>query len=297
MSNLNDLTIIIVTYKTKDEILFDCINSIKKEIKIINVENSNNISHKNKIEKKYSNVNVILSGENLGYGSANNLGLKNSKTRYVLISNPDVEHNKDFFDEINFYLKGDTEFSIIGPSYNDEKTHSSYGSLDRSTIAKEFDKFFLKEVGYVIGCSMLLDTKNIKTNSYFDENFFLYFEEADLCRRVKNKGGKVFASSKLFITHLGNKGSTSTDSRYEIESEMIRSWHWMWSTFYYHKKHSGYLTALRLMFGKLVRAFCKMVMFSLLYNKKKQSMYYARFSGLLNAMIGKKSWYRIEYFD
>ena len=147
MSNLNDLTIIIVTYKTKDEILFNCINSIKKEIKIINVENSNNISHKNKIEKKYSNVNVILSGENLGYGSAYNLGLKNAKTRYVLISNPDVEHNKDFFDEINFYLKGDTEFSIIGPSYNDEKTHSSYGSLDGSTIAKEFDKFFLKEVG------------------------------------------------------------------------------------------------------------------------------------------------------
>ena len=89
MSNLKDLTIIIVTYKTKEEILFNCINSIKKEIKIINVENSNNISHKNKIEKKYSNVKVILSGENLGYGSANNLGLKNAKTRYVLISNPD----------------------------------------------------------------------------------------------------------------------------------------------------------------------------------------------------------------
>jgi GT2 family glycosyltransferase len=297
MSNLNDLTIIIVTYKTKDEILFDCINSIKKEIKIINVENSNNTSHKNKIEKKYSNVKVILSGKNLGYGSANNLGLKNSKTRYVLISNPDVEHNKDFFDEINFYLKGDTEFSIIGPSYNDEKTHSSYGSLDGSTIAKEFDKFFLKEVGYVIGCSMLLDTKNIKTNSYFDENFFLYFEEADLCRRVKTKGGKVFCSSKLFITHLGNKGSTSTDPKYEIESEMMRSWHWMWSTFYYHKKHSSYLNAFSLMYGKLVRAFFKMIIFSLFYNKKKQKMYYARLSGLFSAMIGKKSSYRIKSLE
>jgi len=297
MSNLTDLTIIIVTYKTKEEILFNCINSIKKEIKIINIENSNDISHKNKIEKKYENVKVILSGKNLGYGSANNLGLKNAKTRYVLISNPDVEYNKDFFDEINFYLKGNIDFSVIGPSYNNENIHSSYGSLDGSIIKKEFNEFFLKEVGYVIGCSMLLDTKNIQTNSYFDENFFLYFEEADLCRRVKIEGGKVFASSKLFITHLGNQGSTSTDSRYEIESEMIRSWHWMWSTFYYHKKHSGYLTALRLMFGKLIRAFFKMIMFSLLYNKKKQSMYYARFSGLLNAMIGKKSWYRIKHFD
>ena len=48
MSNLSDLTVIIVTYKTKEEILFNCINSIKKEIKIINVENSSDISHKKK---------------------------------------------------------------------------------------------------------------------------------------------------------------------------------------------------------------------------------------------------------
>ena len=295
MSNLNDLTVIIVTFKTKEEILFNCINSIKKEIKIINVENSNDTSHKNKIENKYENVKVILSGKNLGYGAANNLGLKNAKTRYVLISNPDVEYSKDFFDELKFYLNNNIQFSIIGPLYNDETTHLSYGNLDGSINKSEFNNFFLKEVGYVVGCSMLFDTKNIHT--IFDENFFLYFEEADLCKRISINGGKVFCSSKLFITHLGYKGSISTDPKYDIEAEMIRSWHWMWSTFYYHKKHSGYLTALRLMFGKLVRAFFKMIMFTLLYNKKKQSMYYARFSGLLNAMIGKKSWYRIKYFD
>ena len=55
---------------------------------------------------------------------------------------------------------------------------------------------------------MLLDTKNINTN-YFDENFFLYFEEADFCKRIKVKGGKIFTSSKLLITHLGNKRLTS----------------------------------------------------------------------------------------
>ena len=295
MSNLNDLTIIIVTFKTKEEILFNCINSIKKEIKIINVENSNDISYKNKIENKYENVKVILSGKNLGYGAANNLGLKNSKTRYVLISNPDVEYSKDFFDEIKFYLNNNIQFSIIGPLYKDESTHLSYGNLDGSINRSEFNNFFLKEVGYVVGCSMLLDTKNIQTN--FDENFFLYFEEADLCKRISINGGKIFCSSKLFITHLGYKGSISTDPKYEIEAEMIRSWHWMWSTFYYHKKHSGYLKAFSLMYGKLVRAFVKMIVFSLFYNKKKQKMYYARFSGLFNAMIGKKSFYRVKLLE
>ena len=295
MSNLKELTVIIVTYKTNDEILSNCINSIKKEIKIINVETSNDISHKNKIEKKYENVEVILSGKNLGYGTANNLGLKNIKTRYVLISNPDVEYNKDFFDKLNFYLKGDIEFSVIGPSYNDQTAFQSYGNLDGSLNKSEFNDFFLKHVGYVVGCSMLLDTNNINVN--FDENFFLYFEEADFCKRINNNGGNIFTSSKLFITHLGYKGSISTDPRYEIEAEKIRSWHWMWSTFYYHRKHSGYLKAFSLMYGKLIRAFFKMIVFSLLYNKKKQATYYARFSGLFNAMIGKKSWYRIKSFE
>ena len=292
MSNLNDLTVIIVTYKTKDEILFNCINSIKKDIKIINVENSNDQSHKVKIEKKFNNVKVILTGQNLGYGAANNLGLKNNTSRYVLISNPDVEYKKNFFDDINFYLKEDYEFSIIGPTYDDESTHLSYGSLDGSIIDKNFNEFFLKEVGYVVGCSMLLDTKNIKTETYFDENFFLYFEEADFCRRVKVKGGKVFSSSKLLITHLGNKSSTSTNSKYEIESEMMRSWHWMWSTFYYHKKHRGFFLALLIIFPKFLSGLIKYLFYLFILNKNKRDIYFCRLSGILNSMIGKKSWYR-----
>ena len=292
MSNLNDLTVIIVTYKTEDEILFNCINSIKKDIKIINVENSNNQSHKDKIEKKFNNVKVILTGQNLGYGAANNLGLKNTTSRYVLISNPDVEYKKNFFDDINFYLKENYEFSIIGPTYDDESTHLSYGSLDGRIIKKNFNEFFLKEVGYVVGCSMLLDTKNIKTETYFDENFFLYFEEADFCRRVKVKGGKVFSSSKLLITHLGNKSSTSANLKYEIESEKMRSWHWMWSTFYYHKKHNNFFYAFIIVLPKLFSALFKTLLYSLILNKKKRAIYYCRVSGLINSILGKNSWYR-----
>ena len=79
MSNLKDLTVIIVTFKTNEEILFNCLDSIKEEVKVLLVENSSNQEFKNKIENKYNNVHVILSGKNLGYGGGNNLGLKNTK--------------------------------------------------------------------------------------------------------------------------------------------------------------------------------------------------------------------------
>ena len=62
------------------------------------------------------NVKVILSGKNLGYGAGNNLGLKNTKTRYVLISNPDVEYNEDFFDKFDYYLVEKTEFAPEPPT-------------------------------------------------------------------------------------------------------------------------------------------------------------------------------------
>jgi N-acetylglucosaminyl-diphospho-decaprenol L-rhamnosyltransferase len=296
MKNLDNLTVVIVTFKTNEEILFNCIESIKKEINIINVENSDDISHKTKIEQKYQNVKVILSGKNLGYGPANNLGIKNAKTRYILVSNPDVIYAQNFFDELVFYFNEKIDFSIIGPTYNDmSEKYLPYGSFDGSINVNKFDEFFLKDVDFIFGCSMLFDTSKIQLDNYYDENFFLYFEETDLCRRIKDNGGKIFCSSKLLITHLGNKGSTSTNPKYQIESEVIRSWHWMWSTFYYHKKHSGYMTAFHLMKGKLLRAFIKMIIFTIFFNKKKQKMYYARFSGLLHSMMGRKSSFRIKF--
>ena len=294
MNNLKDLTVIVVTFKTNEEILFNCLNSIKKEVKIILVENSSNQNFKKNIEDKYSNVKEILAGKNLGYGGGNNLGLKNSKTRFALISNPDVEYNDNFFDEINIYLSGKAKFSIIGPSYNDQTHYLPYGSFDQSVNNNRFDELNLKEVDFVVGCTMLFDTQNINTEFYFDENFFLYFEEADLCRRIKIKGGKVFCSSELLITHLGHKGSAATDPEYSIETEMFRNWHWMWSTFYYKKRYTNYFYALFSLSGKFIRSFIKMIFFTVVYDKKKQTMYYARFSGLLNCMIGKKSWYRVK---
>ncbi len=297
MNNHENLTVIIVTFKTNEEILFNCIDSIKKKIKILIIENSNDQFFKDKLEKKYENVQVILSGKNLGYGAGNNLGLKNVKTRYVLISNPDVEYNRDFFDKVDYYINEQTEFSIIGASYNDESHYAPAGYFNKNNVNNQFNEIGLKEVDWIVGCTMLLDTKKMKTQNYFDENFFMFWEETDLCRRTKLNGGKVFCSSKLLINHLGNKGSTGSNPEYLIESEMFRNWHLMWSQFYYIKKNSNYFSAFFSMFGKLIRSFVKMIIFTLFYNKAKQTRYYARFSGLIYSMVGSKSWYRIKFLS
>ena len=274
MNFLNNLTVIIVTYKTNREILENCINSIDPSVKILIVENSSDKEFKKEIENKFKNISVLLANKNLGYGAGNNLGFKNIKTRYGLISNPDIVYKKDFFEKAKKYLTPELKFSIIGVSYYDDDQNLPYGAIDNKKNIflkeKKYDSNYLKEVDWVVGCSLIVDTNFVDINDMFDEKIFLYFEEIDLCRRIQIAGGKIFTSSDLKVKHLGNRGSAATDPKYTIETEMFRNWHWMWSSFYYHKKYNNYLIALIKMSGKFIKSLFKFLFFSIYYNKKNK---------------------------
>ena len=73
--------------------------------------------------------------------------------------------------------------------------------------------------------------------------------------------------------------------------ELSRNWHWMWSTFNFHKKHKGFIVSFFIVLPKLSSAVIKVLIYSLLFNEKK-NIYYQRMSGLVNAIAGKSSWYR-----
>ena len=86
--SIKDITVVIATFRSGDKIK-RCLNSIDKRCKVLVVENSDDTSFKKDLEKEYNNVECILAGANVGYGRANNIGLKKVTTKYVLILNPD----------------------------------------------------------------------------------------------------------------------------------------------------------------------------------------------------------------
>lgn len=296
IKKFNNLTVVIVTYKTSDEILSKCISSINKNIKIIIVENSNDKKYIKNITKKFKNTKVIFSGKNIGYGAGNNLGINFVKTEYLMISNPDVIYNKTFFNNLKFYLESKINFSVIGPSYNN-KNYSPYGSFnnqfDDQLKKKKYDSNFLKEVDWVIGCSMILNLKKIKLKNFFDENIFLYFEEVDLCKRIKNTGGKIFNSSKLIINHFGTAGSFTKSQEDKILYEKLKNWHFFWSLFYFQKKHFGFCYSFFKNFGKVIKFFFKIIYFQIVCDHAKKTVNKYRFLGLFSSMMGKKSFFRI----
>ena len=106
MNNLSELTIVIVTYKTNLDILKNCLNSINSKIRTLIIENSNFFDDKQEIQEQFSNVEILCTGSNLGYGAGNNFGLKQVKTKYALILNPDIICSNDFFSNITKYLEG-----------------------------------------------------------------------------------------------------------------------------------------------------------------------------------------------
>ena len=273
-----DLTVIITSFHSRDKI-FSCIDSIEKSIKIIVIENSNDEKLKEEIHSKYQNVECILSKENLGYGAGNNLGLSKVETSYALIVNPDVTLNNDAVNKFFLSINNLGDFGIIAPISQNEKYNNFNINEDKE----------IKEVDNVKGFAMFLNMKNLKQINFFDENFFLYFEEIDLCRRLKKNNLKIFIDPTIKVSHLGG---TSHNSEIEKPMELSRNWHWMWSTFYFHKKHYGYLTAIIKILPKLTSSLIKFIIFLITFQKYKSEIYKHRLSGIINSVLLKKSWYR-----
>ncbi len=286
-----NLSVVIVSFKS-EYIIEKCINSINKEIKIIVVDNSNNQKFKKYIENKYNNIKCILSSENLGMGAGNNLGIKNITNDFALILNPDVALDNKAIDEIINASKDLDTFGILAP-ISDKTQYPNYKLFkdDDFDLNKPF------KVKSVDGFAMLLNLKRLKKLKdfiFFDENFFLYLENDDLCKELINRKENIYIVPKSKINHLGGK---AVDIKYKDEIELCRNWHWMWSKFYFNKKHYGFIKAFINIFYNLVSAKIKFVYYLITFNNHKRKIYQMRLSGLFNSILGRRSFYRPKLND
>jgi GT2 family glycosyltransferase len=274
-----NITFVIVSFKSS-HIIERCIKSIKSNVKIIIVENSDNINVKTYLENKFSNVEVIIAKENLGYGKGNNLGISKVNTQYVFILNPDAVLEDNCLSELyktQLSLIGD--FTILAPNLL-----NNYGFFSDQNHNLQKD---IMEVDYVKGFAMLINLKKINSQQIFDENFFLFLEEIDLCKRIRDNGGKIFVIKNAKVQHLGKQASGDS-----LNIKLCRNWHWMWSLYYYNSKHFGLLVAYKVTLCKFISSLIKMLIAILFLKKEKYLIHRYRLLGLINAYQGKNSWLR-----
>ena len=281
--DLNNITFIIVSFKSEN-VIHSCLNSLPQISKKIVIENSRNTKLKEELESKYDNIEVLIN-HNLGMGASNNIGIFRSKTQFVYILNPDTKLNVSTIDKLIEAADKISDFAILSPLCSDSrfpnyKIYEKKSGLNNQII----------EVDTIDGFSMLIN-KSKFNNSFFDENIFLYLENDDICLRARKNNQKIYIVKNSLIDHLGASSSNIKDS---YEFNLLRNWHWMWSKFYYNKKHSGFLISTIKIFPNFLSAIIKYTFYLLLFKNQKRKIYKMRLLGIINAFVGKKSFYIID---
>ena len=244
--DLNNITFIIVSFKSEN-VIHSCLNSLPQISKKIVIENSRNTKLKEELESKYDNIEVLIN-HNIGMGASNNIGILQSKTQFAYILNPDTKLNVSTIDKLIEAADKISDFAILSPLCSDSrfpnyKIYEKKSGLNNQII----------EVDTIDGFSMLIN-KSKFNNSFFDENIFLYLENDDICLRARKNNQKIYIVKNSLIDHLGASSSNIKDS---YEFDLLRNWHWMWSKFYYNKKHSGFLLATIKIFPNFLSSIIK----------------------------------------
>ena len=277
--SIDEITFIVVTHQS-EQVIYNCLSSLPKNSKKIIIENSQSLKLKGSLEDNYDNIEVFMT-ENIGMGGSNNIGINKSKTKYVYILNPDVIFKKDTISNLLKSLEKIDDFAIITPL----NSNTEYPNFKIKQKKQDPSNMDIISVDTIDGFSMLINKSKYQDNIFFDENFFLYLENDDLCLRTKKKGEKIYVITKSVIDHSGGIGKNDA-------TEQLRNWHWMWSKFYFNKKHNGFLIAFLDILLNFIPAIFKYFFYLLIFNSHKQKIYLMRILGIYNSILGKRSWYR-----
>ena len=273
------ITIVIISHKSKKKVI-NLIKNFSNTIKIIIIENSLDRTIEKDLEQINSNVKLIFS-ENQGYGSAINLARKNIDTDYFIVFNPDLENLSDKILEkfIIFSNKVDNQFACLGPRYE---------NISKKTLIQSNEKKEIDTIKSISGACMFFKKTIFDECNGFDENFFLYFEETDYCKRAKKNGYKSYQINVIKVKH--NVGS-SVDYKNEEEEKKyknLQNWHFIWSKYYFYSKNYGNLVSIIYFIPILIRTFIKIFYYQLTKNHNEVEKYRIRLDGLLSS-ISKKS--------
>ena len=273
---MKDVSIIIVNYNTAS-LLCDAINSVIEktegiEYEIIVVDNNSDDNSENIIPQKYGKKVVYIKlPENIGFGRANNEGVKYAKGRNILLLNPDTILINNAIKILSDYLDNHSGTAVCGGNLYDENLNPAHSfSRHFISIFYEIDLFALNwlskirygknsefnnteknlKVACIVGADLMIKKAVFEQVGGFDADFFMYHEEQELCFRIKKNGYKIESIPEAKIIHLEGKSFTSNLDRQKRQLEA--------QNLFYKKTHSSlyrniangifYLTAITRLF-------------------------------------------------
>lgn len=234
--SMNHLTVIVITHNTA-QMTVDCLSALADSgiSSIVLVDNGSEDGTVNLVKEKLSSVTIIRNDENLGFAKAANQGINASATEFVCILNSDARAGSAEIERLVRYLEENSNCAMVGPLLVSEegKPENSFDAepdLLNQILPKSLCKLVSParyqnkrhipqkpvEVESLVGACMVFRKKQVVDCGGFDERYFLFVEETDLCKRLRHAGMKVVLNPDVKVVH----GKGKSKSRYPIRSRV-----------------------------------------------------------------------------
>lgn len=247
------VSIILVNYNGA-EILPDCLSSIEKFIDIPNyeiilVDNASTDGSWQLVTEKYPQIRLIRQSKNLGFGAGNNAGAKIATGEFLFLLNTDTVLTSNILPCLIDLMNANAQVGIIGPKllnpdgslqisvspalgiqgeYQARQMHQAYQNSSNLNLIEQ--KFLeIQEVDIVVGAAFFIRASLFQALGGFDENFFMYFEESDLCQRAQYQGYKIIYTPHVSLIHLRGYSIQKVANAMAVEYRR--------SQIYYYQKH------------------------------------------------------------
>ncbi len=280
-TTLQDITVIVVTYNS-----VHCLAELRDAVtgfgSIIIVDNGSGDGTVEAAGQLLPTARLIANPSNLGFGAANNQALALVTTRYALLINPDCLPNPTFASGLRSAADTFPDAAIIAPHLvrRSGELELSYRWPDNVWRSAGPEAEGPCCVGFASGAALLLNMPVMRQVGFFDETFFLYYEDEDLCQRVFDKRLQIILVPEVWLTHL-SRGSVR--GRSPLRAEFIRGYHHAQSKLLFEHKHVSQVSANRLRWKTLVLAVLTLVPRLLLPQPKYLARLVGRIVGLCRA--------------
>jgi GT2 family glycosyltransferase len=262
-----DLSLILVSFNTRD-VLRESLQSILREqgglrIEIFVVDNHSRDGSVEMVEAEFPQVRVLRSQINLGFGGANNLALEIARGKYIVLLNSDAFLCPDSLQLSFRHMESNPDVGLaggrlVGRDHVLQPSARMFPSIlsdflvltglahkfPKSRFFGQFDRTWADpmqpaEVDWVPGAFSIIRSDVLQKIGFFDPEFFLYSEEVDLCRRIKQGGSKIMYWPDIVVVHIGGESSRQIKTL-EMSSAGAQLVRWrMRSTLLYYRKHHG----------------------------------------------------------
>ena len=316
-TNENDISIIIVNYKSWTH-LQKCLNSLEDidrdsfSFEVIVVDNNSNDNKLDAFSKKFPTYKFVSNLDNYGFSSGNNFGAHRANGEFLLFLNPDTILEKEALLAMLQLAKGNLDYGIVscaklnseGKSEKEIRffpklstfsgiTRAIYKRVNKSKLSQKFIE--TKDIifpDWVSGSLIFISKKWFDVVDGWDEDYWLYFEDVDLCKRITDAGGKIALTRNASIIHNhGGSSRLNLKTSALTKTEVIISKHVYINNHYY--SNTRFLTHFIFLFFGLISKFFLGAIGLILFFIPKCYLQYIIFKNLIkyyiNALI-KKTW-------